>query len=80
MTQMSPLAAMLLRIMRVACLVSAVFLALIAGIEGVKQWQAGGVSAMSRADAGFLAILLVMLVGFLWLARSIRRELAKSGP
>jgi hypothetical protein len=34
---------------------------------------------MSTPDISFLAILVIMLVGFLWLARSIGKELRKSG-
>jgi hypothetical protein len=80
MSQMSPLAALLLRLMRLGCMVSAGFTGLVIAIEIWKRWNFGGLAAMNRPDYAFLAVLVLMLGGFLWLARSIGRELARGRP
>lgn len=50
------------------------------GIELRKHWIAG-FDGMSRQDVSFLVILVLLIAGALWLARSISRELqGKSGP
>ncbi len=77
---MSPLAYLILRAMRAGSLGSAGFVALVFGIEIWKRWRFGGFESMSRPDVTFLAVLLILLVGLLWLARSIAREIARSKP
>jgi hypothetical protein len=77
MSHMSPLAALLLRAMRAGCLASAGFVVLVLGIEAWKRWNFGGFAAMNRPDYAFLGVLVLMLAGFLWLARAIARELAE---
>lgn len=75
MADMSPLGRFVLRLMRAGSLASAVFLVLVMAVEVWKLWRFGE----AVQNAGFLAVLAVMLVGFLWLARSISRELARHG-
>ena len=77
---MSPLAGLLLRAMRAASIGAAGFMMLVIGIEVWKRWNFGGFGAMTRQDMAFMIVLVLMLVGFLWLARSISREIRKSGP
>jgi hypothetical protein len=77
---MSPLGALLLRIMRSGSLGAAGFVVLVIGIELWKRWKFGGFDTMTTPDISFLGILVLMLVGFLWLARSIGKEIRKSGP
>ncbi len=79
MTEMSPLAGLILRAMRAGAIAAAGFVVLVIAIEIWKRWNFGGFSAMSRGDYTFFGVLAVMLVGTLWLARSITRELRKSG-
>lgn len=62
---MSPLGAILLRILRIACLSAAGFVALVLAYE---IW-------LGRGPVSFWVLLAVMLAGFLWLARSMGREL-----
>ena len=76
---MSPLAQLLLRVMRGASYCAAGFMVLAIGIELWKRWRFGGFGEMSTPDISFMAILVIMLLGFLWLARSIGKELRKSG-
>jgi hypothetical protein len=76
---MSPLAGLLLRLMRTGSLAAAGFVVLVIGIELWKRWRFGGFDGMTTPDISFLGILGVMLVGFLWLAGSITREIRKSG-
>lgn len=74
---MSPLGAILMRVMRAGCLAGAVFVALVIAWEVWIKVSQGELSKLTRQDVSFWAILAVMLVGFLWLARSMSRELAK---
>lgn len=76
---MSPLMTLILRFMRGGAIASAIFLVLVIGIELWKRWRFGGFDSMVRQDYAFFAILVLLLAGFLWLARSISRELAKPG-
>ena len=76
---MSPLAHLLLRVMRAGSLAAAGFMVLVIGIELWKRWRFGGFGTMSAPDVSFLVVLIVMLVGFLWLAWAIRKELRKPG-
>jgi hypothetical protein len=76
---MSPLAGLLLRVMRTGSLAAAAFLALVLVIEVWKRWQGGSFGALTRPDISFLVIVVLMIVGFLWLARAIGREIRKHG-
>jgi F0F1-type ATP synthase assembly protein I len=70
---------MILRALRAGALAAAGFMVLVIGIEVWKRWRFGGLAAMAGQDAVFFAVLLLMLVAFLWLARAIARELASHG-
>lgn len=80
MSEMSPLARLILRAMRASAVGAAGFVVLVIGIEAAKRWAAGGLGAVSRGDIGFFAVLAALLFGALYLARSITRELRNSGP
>jgi hypothetical protein len=80
MSEMSPLARLILRAMRLGAVGAAGFVVLVIGIETAKRWTAGGLGAVSRGDIGFFAVLVALLFGALYLARSITRELRNSGP
>jgi len=79
MSEMSPLARLMLRAMRVGVLGVAGFAILVIAIEAAKRWVGGGFGSMSRTDVSFFAVLAALLFGSLYLARSITRELRKSG-
>jgi hypothetical protein len=72
---MSPLAGLILRVMRAGSIGAAGFMVLVIGIELWKRWSFGGLDGMGRQDMAFMAILVLMLAGFVWLARAIGREL-----
>ncbi len=74
---MSPLGAILMRVMRAGCMAGAVFVALVIAYEVWLKASTGQLSNLSRQDISFWVILTIMLGGFLWLARSMSRELAK---
>lgn len=76
---MTPLARLLLRAMRGASRAAAAFTVLVIGIELWKRWRFGVLASMSGHDITFMAILVLMLGCFLWLARAISRELAEPG-
>ncbi len=80
MSDMSPWARLILRAMRVGVLGVAGFAVLFICIKAAQHWVAGGFGSMSRADATFFAVLAVLFLGALYLARSITRELRRSGP
>lgn len=80
MSEMPPLARLILRAMRVGALGAAGFVILVIGIEAAKRWVGGGFGSMSRTDVSFFAVLAALLLGALYLARSITKELRKSGP
>ena len=79
MSDMSPLARLLLRAMRAGAVGAAGFAVLAIGIEAAKRWAAGSWMG-SRADLTFLGVLAGLFLGALYLARSITRELRKPGP
>ncbi|HRX36635.1 MAG TPA: hypothetical protein P5337_09565 [Aestuariivirga sp.] len=70
---------LILRVMRGGAVAAAGFMVLVIGIEIWKRWRFGGFGSMGRHDVTFMVVLVLMLVGFLWLARSITRELHKDG-
>lgn len=71
---MSPLATVLMKVMRWGLIGIAGFLALVLAIEAWKHgWD---LAAMNRGFAGVVGLLAL---GCLWLARSIGRELVKHG-
>ena len=80
MSEMRPLARLILRAMRVGAVSTAGFVVLVIGIEAAKRWAAGGFASINRADVTGFAVLAALFLGALYLARSITRELRKSGP
>jgi hypothetical protein len=80
MAEMSPLGALILRAMRAGSIAAAGFVVLVILIELWKRWRFGGFGSMVVTDFTFMGVLLAMLIGFVWLARSITREIAKHGP
>jgi len=77
---MSPLATLLLRVMRSGSLAAAACMALVIVIELWKRWRLSSFDTMTKPDISFIVILVLLLLGFLWLARAISREIAKHGP
>jgi peptidoglycan/LPS O-acetylase OafA/YrhL len=73
MSEMSPLGAMLLRILKGVTLGAAALLALFLMISIWQGFQIG------RQDYGFDALLAILLIGALWLHRSMGRELKNPG-
>ncbi len=72
---MSPLGWIILKVLRAGALGSALFAALAIAIE---LWKQGG--DVTALPPGFTIFLGLMLLGALWLARAIGRELAENGP
>ncbi|PZF76289.1 hypothetical protein DK847_13940 [Aestuariivirga litoralis] len=71
---MSPLAIVLMKLLRWGALAIAGFLALVLVLEAWKHgWELGALSK------GFTAVVALLAAGALWLARAIGRELAKHG-
>ncbi len=79
MADMSPLGRLILRAMRGGSIASAGFVAMVMVLEIWKHWRFGGLGGMSQPDYIFFAVLVLMLVCFLWLIRSIGRELERHG-
>ena len=75
---MSPLGKFILTVMRSGSIAAAGFVVLVIGIELWKRWNFGGVSAMKTPDIAFMGVLVLMLLGFLALSRSITKELKKN--
>ena len=71
---MSPLATILLRMLRGGAFAAAGFIALVIGIE---IWKRGG--DVAALNMGFTLFLALLLAAALWLARAIGRELARHG-
>jgi len=71
---MSPVGYIVLKLLRGGALASAVFFAAVIGIE---VWKRGG--DVTALEPGFTILLALLLLGSLWLARSIGRELARHG-
>jgi hypothetical protein len=77
---MTPLLSILMRVLRAGAVGTAGLSALFLGIEFWKRSTQTGFDSMSRQDIGLFVILGLLLLGALWLARSITRELSgKSG-
>ena len=74
MSNISPLQRLLLKSMRWLCLGTAV---LLFGFLILLLWQKAGTS-LATPDYGFLAIVMLMLLGAVWLFRAIGRELEKN--
>lgn len=71
---MSPLATVIMKLMRWGVLGIAMFLGLVLVLEAWKHgWQ------LSALDWRFTGVVALLAAGALWLARAIGRELAKHG-
>ena len=71
---MSPLATVIMKVLRWGVLGIAGFLVLVLVLEAWKHgWD------LSALNWGFMAVVGLLAVGALWLARSIGLELAKHG-
>jgi hypothetical protein len=71
---MSPVGYIVLKVLRGGALASAGFFGLVIGIE---VWKRGG--DVTALEPGFTVLLALLLLGALWLARAIGRELARHG-
>jgi hypothetical protein len=74
---MSHLGKLILVVMRAASIGSAFFVFLVILIEVWKRFRFGGFASMKGPDVIFMLVLVVMLIGFVGLARSITREMRK---
>lgn len=71
---MSPLAIIIMKLVRWGVLGVAMFLGLVLVIEAWKHgWD------LAALNWGFMGVVALLAAGALWLARSIGRELAKHG-
>jgi hypothetical protein len=72
----SPLAQLLMKVLRAACWAAAVLLAVIIGVHGWKIAQSAGADTVAaRGDYVLAGIMVAMFVGAVWLALAIGREL-----
>ncbi len=72
---MSPLQQILMRAIRAGCVFAAGFLLAVIVLEIWTRWLGEG---GTRQDATFMVVLVLLLAGAVWLARSISRELRKA--
>lgn len=72
---MSPLARLVLSVMRYTAFACAAFIAAVIGLQAYTHLN--GV-AWSRQDISFMVVLALILVGSLWLARSVGREIGRN--
>jgi hypothetical protein len=79
MNEMSPLGRLILKVMRIACLSAAGLLAFFLALVFWQKTQAAGLEGIVRQDVTFMAILAIMTVAALWLARAIGREMKNPG-
>jgi hypothetical protein len=74
MTEMSPLARVLMLILQKGSWVAAVLLALFAGILLFQRWTPDG-WVLQKGDAGFLGVLAALFLLAVYLVRGIANEL-----
>lgn len=72
---MTPLARLLLRAMRAGAIVCAICLVFFLAIQIWSNWLAGTSRILVFHDYAFFAVMAVLLVMCLWLARAIGREI-----
>jgi hypothetical protein len=77
MSQMSPLAKLLVSILRWGSMGSAGLLVLFVGIFLWQKWTPAGL-VLSRQDWGFLGVLVALLLLAVYLIRSIAKEIANN--
>jgi hypothetical protein len=76
--EMSPLAQILMGILRYATWIAAGLLLLFAGILLMQRRTAEGI-VLQQGDTGFLVVLGVLLVIAVYIIRGIKREIKKPG-
>ena len=77
---MSPLAKLLVSVLRWGSMGSAGLLVVFAGVFLWQKWQPDGLH-LTRQDWGFLGVLVALLLLALYLVRAIKREIsANSSP
>ncbi len=76
---MSPLARLLISILRWGSMGSVGLILVFAGILTWQRWTPSG-PQFARADWVFLGVLAVLLALALYLVRAIAREIAANGP
>ena len=79
MSDMSPLAKILLHILRSGSMGAAALLVLFAGISVYQKITPDGQLVMARQDWGFLGVLAVILLLALYLIRAIAKEITTPG-
>ena len=78
MSEMSPLARILMRVLHWGSWGSGVLLVLFAGILLYQRWTPEGSLAFQKGDFAFLTVLAVLFLLAVYLVRGIRKEL--DGP
>ncbi|MBK8771601.1 MAG: hypothetical protein IPM06_14340 [Rhizobiales bacterium] len=78
MSEMSPLARVLITILHRGAAISAVLLVAIAGLMLWQRWTPQGL-VFESGDKGFLAVIGLLLLLALYLVWGIRRELTHPG-
>jgi predicted transporter len=76
---MSPLAAILMRILRSGSYAAAALLFLFAGIFLWQNWSPEGGFDLSRQDYSFLAVVTILAALAIYLVRAIAREMNNPG-
>ena len=67
---------MLMRILRAACWAAAVLMVVFIGLNVWKTWfSASAATEVARGEYVLAGIMVAMLIGAVWLALSITREL-----
>jgi hypothetical protein len=79
MSQMSPLLVLILKAIRVGVLGVSAFMLVFLGLGLWQKNRTVGLEMLTRHDYTFFAILLLLCLAGLWMARSISREIRKSG-
>jgi hypothetical protein len=77
MSQMSPLARLLVTILRWGSMGSAGLLALFASVFIWQKWTPAG-PVLTRQDWGFLGVLAALLLLALYLVRGIKKEIERN--
>jgi hypothetical protein len=75
MSQMSPLAKLLVSVLRWGSMASAGLLVLFASVFIWQKWTPAG-PVLTRQDWGFLGVLAALLLLAIYLVRSIAKEIA----
>jgi hypothetical protein len=76
---MSPLAGLLMRILRSGSYASAALLAMFAGIFLWQKWSPDTGLVLSRQDYSFLIIITILVAVAVYLVRAIAREMNNPG-